>query len=234
MIDPAGIRSALDALRLRDGKLERFGAMEHGYLLQRPLPEPMIAEFEDKHRIQLPSEYRHFIGQIGNGGAGPYYGLFRLGEMDDGFAFSTWQDSQFVGKLCVPWPHRNRWNLSDAEFEAFDERWNALDGNADAQERATEEFDQRYWDCALVNGAIPICHHGCALRDWLVVTGPEAGQVWHDARVDNDGLSPCTLASGKRMGFVDWYLEWLNAELGNCGLPRIPNHRSRSVDSHQP
>ena len=38
-------------------------------------------------------------------------------------------------------------------------------------ERQYDEFEKRYWDSSRVNGAIPICEIGCALRIWLVVTG---------------------------------------------------------------
>ena len=49
---------------------------------------------------------------------------------------------------------------------------------------------RRYW--VPVDGAIPVCHEGCAVRDWLVVSGPEAGRVWHDATADMKGWSPWT------------------------------------------
>ena len=47
-----------------------------------------------------------------------------------------------------------------------------------------------YWNATQVNGAIPICHLGCCLRQWLVVTGPEAGNVWDDVRADYAGFKP--------------------------------------------
>ncbi len=59
------------------------------------------------------------------------------------------------------------------------------------------------------SGCIPICHHGCALRDWLVVTGPEAGHVWHDASADNLGIAPVSRPGRARTTFADWYLDWL-------------------------
>jgi hypothetical protein len=64
-----------------------------------------------------------------------------------------------------------------------------------------------------VNGAIPICHEGCALRVWLVVTGREAGFLWEDRRSDYGGLRRQHLADGSSATFARWYGEWLNSYL---------------------
>jgi hypothetical protein len=60
-----------------------------------------------------------------------------------------------------------------------------------------------------VNGAIPICHEGCAYRDWLVVSGPEVGHLWRDARADQRGLYPVSIGKRKRVTFLQWYVDWL-------------------------
>jgi hypothetical protein len=62
-------------------------------------------------------------------------------------------------------------------------------------------------------GAIPICHLGCALRQWLVITGPEAGNVWCDDRADRGGLYPLQQGRLKRVSFLKWYRSWLNGAL---------------------
>jgi hypothetical protein len=41
-------------------------------------------------------------------------------------------------------------------------------------ERQLDGFENRYWSASVMNGAIPKCHEGCALRIWLVVTGEQA------------------------------------------------------------
>jgi hypothetical protein len=144
---------------------------------------------------------------VGDGGPGPYYGVFRLGKMDDGYEESEWKEGEFVGTLRDCWPHQQPWNLP---YEALTLPFGL---SLDAREIAREEIDKKYWDEALVAGAFPICHHGCALRDWLVITGPEAGQVWHDERVDQGGLRPYESPAGRRLTFTEWYLDWLDDAL---------------------
>lgn len=52
-----------------------FGAKRHHYRLNPPCPEATVAEFERTNGITLPEDYRRFVTEVGDGGAGPYYGL---------------------------------------------------------------------------------------------------------------------------------------------------------------
>jgi hypothetical protein len=72
---------------------------------------------------------------------------------------------------------------------------------------------KKYWDPSRTNGAIPICHQGCALRVWLVITGPESGRLWEDRRADCGGLFPLLLKDGSRATFSSWYAAWLEEAL---------------------
>jgi hypothetical protein len=177
--------------------------------------------FEERHGIRLPEDYRDFVLNVADGGAGPYYGVFRLGRMDSLMGEETiWKEGEFVGPLSVSWPHRAAWNLPT-------EMLRPPDGLSDeAVEAFMDNIDKKYWDPARVTGAFPICHHGCALRDWLVVTGPEVGQMWHDARVDHKGLRPYESVDGQRLTFEEWYLDWLNATLRNFGIEKIAGSRA--------
>jgi hypothetical protein len=58
----------------------RFGAAWHGYQRERCLKDAEVAEFERQWKVSLPEEYRIHLQAVGNGGAGPFYGLSRLSE----------------------------------------------------------------------------------------------------------------------------------------------------------
>jgi hypothetical protein len=55
-----------------------FGAAEHRYLLNPRLSEVEVRSFEQQHGVELPQHYREFILTVGDGRAGPGYGLARL------------------------------------------------------------------------------------------------------------------------------------------------------------
>ena len=192
------VREGLAELRRRDADGGRvFGAGAHRYRLNSPLAEAEVAAFERENGIGLPLDFRAFLSELGNGGAGPFYGVFRLGEMDDNNDDDKKSIAgEFVGDPARAFPYTERWNLPEAELER-------IQASEDDQ-----EIIRTYW--RPVDGAIPLCHEGCALRDWLVVSGPEAGRVWHDATAEFAGWWPCTLHDGRHASFAEWYLSWLD------------------------
>jgi len=72
------IRSKLAQLRERDARHSIFGAETHGYVLAPCLGEEQIRAVEADCRVRFPESYRRFRLQVGNGSAGPGYGLLAL------------------------------------------------------------------------------------------------------------------------------------------------------------
>jgi hypothetical protein len=195
-------------LEQMDGKL--FGASLHECKFNPPISESAARQFEEDHNIVLPQEYRHFLIRVGNGGVGPYYGIFPLGMMDgSSSAIEPWHENEgIVGTLSVPFLLTSPWNdLSSQPDPALSKT------NPDEYERQLGVYDATYFNAHLLDGAIPICHMGCALRVWLIVTGPQAGFLWRDGRAECTGLSPMKLQNGNPANFSAWYLEWLENPL---------------------
>jgi hypothetical protein len=194
-------------MRLRRAKPNVFGADDHGFQMGRPLSEADAIAFEQLHRVILPEDYRRFLTCVGNGGAGPFYGIFALGKMDDNFDLQEWHEEDgMVGVLSEPFPLEEEWN----DLSAMPEE-GLLGSDESEYNRQMEAFDRVYWNTSLVNGALPICHEGCALRIWLVVTGAQAGYLWEDKRSEYGGLVPVRTADGSSATFTSWYDEWMNA-----------------------
>lgn len=211
--DFAAIREGLRRLREAAQPLKVFGSQSHGFRTNPPLSVDAVRDFETLHRVTLPQEYKGFLTHVGNGGAGPAYGLFKLGEMDDGFDHKPWTEGGgFVGVLSEPFPHTDAWN-DLSEIPVFDDSQDHTLEEEDEHSRQMDAWETRvYWNTVHVNGAVPICHRGCALRQWLVITGPESGNVWDDERTDCGGLKPVE-SEGKRVAFLQWYRSWLDKAL---------------------
>src|SRR4051794_12354995 len=110
-LDQTTVLQKLADLDRRDRRRCVFGASSHQYRLNPPLPVAVIQAFEVRHRVRLPEDYRLFITEIGNGGAGPYCGLLPFGKDDDD---RDWEGGGLVGDLSKPFPHTTAWNLPEA------------------------------------------------------------------------------------------------------------------------
>jgi hypothetical protein len=204
-------RSALQLLRQGDAATSVFGATKHEFIMNPCLSDREVTDFENMHGISLPPDYRSFLISVGNGGAGPAYGVFKLGHMDHGHDEEPWNDI-FVGTLAKPFPHTSEWNDASG-MPVFDDAWEDDPQREEQYEQEYSTWENRYWTTQNVNGAIPICHLGCARRQWLVVTGPERGNVWNDYRTDHAGLEPLLTRDRLRVTFRAWYQSWLDEAL---------------------
>jgi len=208
-LDPVHIKRALLRLRSARGIREVFGANGHMFILNPTLSEAEVRTFETQHEITLPTDYRKFLLRIGNGGAGPYYGVFPLGQMDDMNGMRPWLENDgFVGVLSEAFALTSAWNdLTGMPSE------DVMDDEEGEYEKQFDQFQNRYWRASLMNGALPICHEGCALRIWIVVTGEQAGQLWRDRRAEFMGVERVLAADGTPATFSRWYNEWLESAI---------------------
>lgn len=215
--DKPTIIRLLSDLERKDRHRSVFGSAVHDYKLNPPIPVSTIEEFEARHGIRLPDDYRYFITEIGNGGAGPAYGLFPFGQVEDG---RSWEEGDLVGNVSQPFPHVEAWNLPDSFWAQEPDP--PPDISAEEEDRMLEAWDklleEHYWNPAIMNGAIPICSLGCGLDQWLVVNGEQKGFVWNDYRADYRGLLPVCNALGGQATFSDWYMSWLDESLRKAGV----------------
>ncbi len=86
------IKALLEEVERADPDRRVFGSSHHHYRLHAPRPEATVQALERENGIVLPPDYRDFILQIGDGGAGPFYG------MDDLTSASRYSD------LTQPFP----------------------------------------------------------------------------------------------------------------------------------
>jgi hypothetical protein len=209
-LDYSAIKRDLLRLCKARKKISVFGSEKHEFRRKPPLSEAQICRIEHREGIVLPADYRGFLINVGNGGAGPHYGVFRLGEIDYINITEPWirMRSYLTGSLSSSFP--------------FTEPWNDLSGRPNPDQMSQEEykrqldlFEKQYW--REIDGALPICHVGHALRIWLVVTGEEKGNLWRDDRADEDGFYPLEHGKAKRVTFGAWYRAWLDEAVRKLG-----------------
>lgn len=63
-------------LAAHDKNRSVFGAFMHHYKLNPTLTEEKITDLEKQYGFSMPNEYRQYLKIVGNGGVGPYYGMY--------------------------------------------------------------------------------------------------------------------------------------------------------------
>lgn len=192
------IKAKLQQLKGNDYKREVFGAETHQYKLNPCLSMSVVRAFETKYSITLPADYVAFMTQVGNGGAGPFYGLVPfeaclLSDLD-------FQNNASLLNPTKPFPYSSAWNIDFTDSEDDDEKY----------EKLTEE----YFDDNHITGWIQVANYGCGVHLGLIVNGPSYGIIWSDDRGNDEGLHPFTGFSNEvPISFLDWYERWLDKGL---------------------
>ncbi|MBX9653801.1 SMI1/KNR4 family protein [bacterium] len=171
------LASKMLILSQEDEDYQLFGASHHRYLTKPCLSTEEIQIVERNYGVHFPVDYVEFLTQMGNGGFGPYYGLYSLQESLEEAAESGCRDF-----LSTPFELTDRYN----RYEQSGKNINLA---------------------SLVAGSIIIAHHGCGYYDRLVVSGPQAGEVWHDALGSQEEIIPLQLH------FFEWYDKWLTESI---------------------
>ena len=194
------IKEKLNRLKKADQDYEIFGSDTHEYNLNPTKTEEELIKFETENQITLPEEYREFLLYVGNGGAGPYYGLELLEngrEIDLDYI-----DGKDLIDLSKPFPFTEHWNI---EFEEM---------NDDNFEEIEEQKNENYYDNKFVSGLLRISNFGCGVRMNIVVNGKEKGNIWVDDRVNENGIFPDPYFDiTDKITFLDWYELWLDISL---------------------
>ena len=191
------IKNKLNQLSEIDSRFVIFGSERHKYKLNQVLSEEEIAEFEETYSVSLPKDYRLYLQYIGNGGAGPYYGIEKL--LDSLFEDLDYKKPNDKVNPSRPFPHTSLWNLDSSDFSSH------------------EEYERTYFAKEHSNGILRLCNYGCGVSINLVVNGSEYGNMWADDRGSDNGIIPWVgdnVENNKeRLNFLDWYESWLDESL---------------------
>ncbi len=194
------IKIKLNLAKNTDSFLEVFGARSHKYRLDAPIGMNDVEVFEKKYNISLPEGYKDFLTKIGNGGneyksqvgnsgAGPDYGIFKLG--DKGHSRIANPASGYLNKE----PFFNS-GTSHEEWKKIGE--NMPDDISD--EDYDKEIERAY------AGILTICACGCAGFAGIMLCGENRGRVVYIY----DEIEYCPQFADEA-NFLDWYETWLDS-----------------------
>ncbi|RCG29082.1 SMI1/KNR4 family protein [Sphaerisporangium album] len=162
MWDADLIHRRLAEIRRQDPERKFFGAQRHHHRLGPRLSTRQVTAFETKVGVELPESFRTFLTEVGNGGAGPSYGLY---DIEEAFRLDAMETHAGPPHLYAsPFPHTASWNPP--------------------LEAQPADYEESRW----ITGSLVLAEFGCGAFHRLVVSGEIAGEVWFDDRCADDGI----------------------------------------------
>lgn len=137
-----------------------------------------VADFEARHRVSLPVEYREYL--LDHGVATP--AISPLDEWCQPYS----EEEMPSGFLALPFPHADAWN----DTTLFD---------------AKLGWRSPYYSLAFFAGSLRFRNLGCEEYALLIVSGSDKGRVWIDARSSTKtGIYPVSSGSNRRVSFREY------------------------------
>lgn len=231
MLDIPKIRAVLDTASRWDMDLAQFACWSHAHLFNPVLPLEELEAWEELMGVTLPEDYRAYLTQLGNGGAGPAYGLYPLSLPKDEFArllrrpciYSEDQEEKFQDVVS----HFVRWEDFDDDWSLYldyfpetpawkDQRWQ----NEHRKEWGNELdrlIDQTIVFPLINHGQYQITNEGCSGDIYIILNGSHRGYV-HCCTTDCDSdlafPKPRTFAHYKskwlQRTFADYFMSYVN------------------------
>jgi len=165
------------------------GVWGHQFQMNPPLSQEQLVAFETHFDIDLPEGYRDFLFEVGNGGAGPYYGILPIERWYQWLIpYGNMSLEETVKSL--------EFNPHDYFSQEYAERANSLTGYGLEYK---EGPSKRY-------GTIAISSQGCGIYCFLVVNGIERGRVFYVGDMHTPYFMPDP-------DFLSWYERWLDETL---------------------
>lgn len=196
------VERILEQARRMDPKLELFGVSDHQYRLGSPVDLSFVLSIEEEYHFRFPEDYVQFITEVGDGGAGPGYGLYPFSY------YRTEAKSDKEAKARETYLHRlgRELKLLPVEPEWLEDFCISKEDYKKNPEKyfqgSSESFD---WHDGVLYGPYGFFHlgtHGCWRDFGLITAGERYGQVFI---YDAEGAFELAASS-----FQAFYQDWLD------------------------
>jgi uncharacterized protein (TIGR02996 family) len=192
------IRKMVAELDEHDPDRTIFASDHHQYHLNRRLTAKRVEQIETRIGCRLPEQYRRFVTEFADGGAGPDYGVKPLRAL-----LKSSGDAEWIDDLAKPFP-----------VPASVEEMRQLDGSAPGTLPVCEIGCGGYYHLILSGPD----------RGYMWIHNPDGD--WSPALLDEphvpfdpdcsmDVILDSAIRSPQalKLEFVDWYLQWLDESL---------------------
>lgn len=150
------IRKKLDRLREADPDSRLVSTYGQCYGLRPPLSSEYLADIENDLGVKLPTSYRRFLTELGNGGVGPDFGIYSIEESLKIPSYGYWTHEPIEYGIPEILESRKAFPLKANEDGIFESKLEYL------------------------SGILNICEIGCGYFYLMVIRGDKPGTIWWD------------------------------------------------------
>ncbi|MCI9353644.1 MAG: hypothetical protein HFE58_02385 [Firmicutes bacterium] len=196
------VERILEQARRMDPQLKMFGVADHQYRLGSPVDLAFVRTIEEAYHFRFPEDYVQFITEVGDGGAGPGYGLYPFGYYCTEVESTKEAKAREIylrglGRELKLLPIESEWLedfcISKEEYEKNPEKY--FQGGKGS-------FN---WDNDTPYGFFHLGTYGCWRDFGLITAGERYGQVFIR---DTEGAFEL-----EARNFQEFYQDWLNSIL---------------------
>ncbi|WP_246310957.1 SMI1/KNR4 family protein [Paenibacillus xylanilyticus] len=181
------IKSKLNQAMHKDADFSLFGASSHQYRVREKLKAKELADWESLNQVTLPDSFAQFLMEVGNGGAGPYYGVYSLEKA------TTYTEREVLLAKSILHPGMAK------------EEWNHLiEPLTKDEDISDEEYDEAR--NKVLGGMLCIGTQGCEYDMYLVLEGKYRGRIVYTSDFHPDHPFFFVYEDS----FLDWYERWLD------------------------
>lgn len=181
------IKNKLEKAKRKDKAFSVFGASSHKYRVYEKLTAKELMDWQSKNQVTLPEPYTQFLTKVGNGGAGPYYGIYSIKKA------TSYTDGNALATRCVLHPKMTK------------EEWNYLtEPLINDEDISDPEYDAARGK--VLGGMLCIGTQGCEYDMYLVLEGKHRGKIVYTS----DFYPDHPFFFVYEDNFLDWYERWLD------------------------
>ncbi|MFK4475803.1 hypothetical protein ABH897_005603, partial [Paenibacillus sp. RC73] len=152
------IKNKLNQAMRKDTAFSVFGASSHQYKVKEKLTAKELADWQAHNQVTLPEPYAQFLTKVGNGGAGPYYGIYPIEKA----ASYTERQALLAKSVLHPGMAKEEWN-------------HLIEPLTKDEDIPDEEYDDT---CnKVLGGMLCIGTQGCEYEMYLVLEGKYRGRI---------------------------------------------------------
>ncbi|MDE5950433.1 MAG: SMI1/KNR4 family protein, partial [Acetatifactor sp.] len=193
------LRELIEEAGRVDAGREVFGAEKHQYRINPVVNMAEIRRAEEERHVKFPEEYVFYLTKVGNGGAGPDYGLYPFEKV------LAEDRNPYLGQIF------EQTVTTQLTKEQWREHMRKLDELGESFETDT---DYERYKSILFSNMMPIGTQGCTLDNMLMLSGGDADRIMYiDWDMEEDGPPFDT-----GMTFLEWMEGYFEDIIDGCQM----------------